>query len=357
MRKFSRERNQKALINTKTNALKVDFPIENQPPDLDSAQGKQELRKLSSKINEESLAFEGTADCFKSKLHAIWDKAIEFILKSEDEYTHKLLESLIEIDGFYINAKTPRISEFALSLDESEIDKIKDIRSRYYFLTLKSICRINYIYNAFYEGNGILLSPFDNTFKECLFDDENFKSGKFINLIAQEFFSLSINAYELGKVCGLKIRVPLSKELRYYRSAEGWKKQMVLKNVNIIRTSQGLNAEAIEALDELEDTFDPYGEEVLVDRIKKIIPKLNPESNCKSVLAVINDNEKLFKNLLDEYIEGIGSPIVKNGRRLTYKPNLDKPGLAILIKKRKLFTDIKAQIKSSSKADRPNKSS
>ncbi len=119
----------------------------------------------------------------------------------------------------------------------------------------------------------------------------------------------------------------------------------------------GLTSEAKEAADELEDIFDPYGEEVLIDRIKEIIPKLSPKSNCKSALSIINDNEKLFDDILDEYKEVLGSPIVKNGRRLTYEKNLDKPGLAILINKHKLFSQIKAQIKKSSETDRLNNAS
>jgi len=107
----------------------------------------------------------------------------------------------------------------------------------------------------------------------------------------------------------------------------------------------------------LEDIFDPYGETVLIDRIKDIIPKLSPKSNCKSALSIINDNEKLFKDLLNEYENGLESPIVIHGRRLKYNKNLDKPGLAILIKKHKLLAQIKAQIKKSSETDRLNKAS
>ncbi|MDH1334555.1 hypothetical protein N5D77_14315 [Comamonas thiooxydans] len=357
MRKFSRERNQKALINTKTNASRVDFEIKDEPKTMLTIEDKLELRNIANKIQEESLAFQGTADCLKNKLHAIWKTAIEFIVKIEREYTHKLLESLIQIDAFYAGEKNPRIREFALSLEESEIKKLNDIRARYYFLTLRDIYRIGHIYDAFYEGNNGFTSPFNEDFKECFFVDENFKSGKFINLMVQEFFSLSINAYELSKVCGIRVGGTLSKDVRDYRSDDASKKQKALKYLEIIKSSNGLTSEAKEAAEELEDIFDPYGEEVLIDRIKEIIPKLSPKSNCKSALSIINDNEKLFDDILDEYKEVLGSPIVKNGRRLTYEKNLDKPGLAILINKHKLFSQIKAQIKKSSETDRLNKAS
>lgn len=323
MRKFSHERKQKALINTKTNASRVDFEIIDEPKTMLTIEDKLELRNIANKIQEESLAFQGTADCLKNKLHAIWNTAIGFILKIEAEYTHKLLESLIKIDAFYAGEKNPRIRDFALSLDEPEINKLKGIRARYYFLTLRSFYRISHIYDAFYEGNSGFTCPFNKDFKECFFVDENFKSGKFMNLIVQEFFSLSINAYELSKVCGIRVGGTLSKEVRDYRSDDAWKKQKVLKSLKIIKSSMGLTSEAKEAADELEDIFDPYGEEVLIDRIKEIIPKLSPKSNCKSVLSIINDNKKLFDGILEEYKDGIGSPIVKNGRRLTYEK---KPG-------------------------------
>lgn len=356
MRKFSRERNQKALINTKTNASRVDFEIKDEPKTMLTIEDKLELRNIANKIQEESLAFQGTADCLKNKLHAIWKTAIEFIVKIEAEYTHKLLESLIQIDAFYAGEKNPRIREFALSLEESEIKKLNDIRARYYFLTLRDIYRISHIYEAFYEENSGFTSPFNEDFQECLFIEENFKSGKFINLIVQEFFSLSINAYELSKVCGIRVRGTLSKEVRDYRSDDAWKKQKVLNSLEIIQSSKDFK-KIIEAAEELKDIFDPYGEEVLIDRIIKIIPKLSPESNCKSALSIINDNKKLFDDILNEYKEGLGSPIVKDGRRLTYEKNLDKPGLAILIKKHKLFAQIKAQIKNSSETDGLNKAS
>lgn len=356
MRKFSRERNQKALINTKTNASRVDFEIKDEPKTMLTIEDKLELRNIANKIQEESLAFQGTADCLKNKLHAIWKTAIEFIVKIEAEYTHKLLESLIKIDAFYDGEKNPRIREFALSLEESEIKKLNNIRARYYFLTLRDIYRINHIYEAFYEENSGFTSPFNEDFQEYLFIEENFKSGKFINLIVQEFFSLSINAYELSKVCGIRVRGTLSKEVRDYRSDDAWKKQKVLNSLEIIQSSKDFT-KIIETAEELKDIFDPYGEEVLIKRIKEIIPKLNPKSNCKSALSIINDNKKLFDDILNEYKEGLGSPIEKDGRRLTYEKNLDKPGLAILIKKHKLFAQIKAQIKKSSKTDRLNKAS
>lgn len=356
MRKFSRERNQKALINTKTNASRVDFEIKDEPKTMLTIEDKLELRNIANKIQEESLAFQGTADCLKNKLHAIWKTAIEFIVKIEAEYTHKLLESLIKIDAFYAGEKNPRIREFALSLEESEIKKLNDIRARYYFLTLRDIYRISHIYEAFYEENNGFASPFNEDFQEYLFTEENFKSGKFINLIVQEFFSLSINAYELSKVCGIRVRGTLSKEVRDYRSDDAWKKQKVLNSLEIIQSSKDFT-KIIETAEELKDIFDPYGEEVLIKRIKEIIPKLSPKSNCKSALSIINDNKKLFDDILNEYKEGLGSPIVKDGRRLTYEKNLDKPGLAILIKKHKLFAQIKAQIKKSSETDRLNKAS
>lgn len=356
MRKFSRERNQKALINTKTNASRVDFEIKDEPKTMLTIEDKLELRNIANKIQEESLAFQGTADCLKNKLHAIWKTAIEFIVKIEAEYTHKLLESLIQIDAFYAGEKNPRIREFALSLEESEIKKLNDIRSRYYFLTLRDIYRISHIYEAFYEENSGFTSPFNEDFQEYLFIEENFKSGKFINLIVQEFFSLSINAYELSKVCGIRVGGTLSKEVRDYRSDDAWKKQKVLNSLEIIQSSKDFT-KIIETAEELKDIFDPYGEEVLRDRIIEIIPKLNPKSNCKSALSIINDNKKLFDDILNEYKEGLGSPIVKDGRRLTYEKNLDKPGLAILIKKHKLFAQIKAQIKKSLETDRLNKAS
>ena len=355
MRRLSEPKKEIALVDVDTNASRDDFEIKEELKK--TIEFKKELRILSDSLKKEKLPFEDTAISLKIKLNSIWDKSIEFIQLLENKYKTNLLESLIQIDISYINAKDPRSKEFSLATGISKIYKLNDIRARHYFLTLKCIYKINHIYENFYEQKGLVSNPFTDEFKERLFKDENFKSGKFINLVVQEFFSLSTNAYELGKVCGIRVGAPLSKELSFYRSENAWKKKIVSKNLKIIRSSQGLNPEAMEALEELENIFDPYGEEVLVDRIRKIIPKLSPKSNCKSVLAVINDNEKLFKNLLDEYIAGIGSPIVKNGRHLTYKPNLDKPGLAILIKKRNLFTEIKAQIKSLSKADRPNKSS
>lgn len=357
MRRFSDPKEEKVLISVRTNASRANYEIKNETTTMLSIKDALELRNIANKIREDSLAFQDTADCLKNKLRAIWNQSIDFIQRIENEYKAKLLESLIQIDASFIKTKDTRNKEFILSIDESKFHELKDIRARNYFLTLRCIYRINYIYENFYEEGSAIPNPFSDTFKEFLFFDDNFKSGKFINLIVQEFFSLSIYAYELGKVCGIRVGAPLSKEVRFYRSEQAWKKQKVLQTIKIVRASKGLNPEAIEALEELEDIFDPYGENVLVERIKKIIPNLSPKSNCKSIKSVINDNIKLFDALLDEYKEGLGSPIEKNGRCLTYMKNLNAQGLADLIKKWNLFAEIKSQIKNPSKTDRLNDAS
>lgn len=196
-----------------------------------------------------------------------------------------------------------------------------------------------------YKGSLSTSNPFTDEFKKSLFLDENFESGKFINLIVQEFFTLSIHAHELGRVCGLKLGVPLSKEVRDFRSTEAWKSQKALKALTTLRNQKGLNVEVIDAIEDLEDIFNPYGEEILKYRVREIIPKLKPDTNCKSIKSILDDNEKLFLDVLSEYKEGLGSPIEKGGKRLTFERHLDKPGLIYLIKKWNLFREIKAQIK------------
>lgn len=201
-----------------------------------------------------------------------------------------------------------------------------------------------------YKGSTATSNPFTDEFKISLFIDENFGSGKFINLIVQEFITLSIHANELGRVCELKLGVPLSKEVRDIRSTEAWKTQKSEKALTALKTIKsqiGLKAEVIDAIEDLEDIFEPYGEEVLKDRVREVISKLNPQTNCKSIKSIVDDNEKLFIDILSEYKEGLGSPIEKDGKRLTFEKHLDKPGLIYLIKKWNLFREIKAQIKKS----------
>ena len=346
MIKFYQEpQNVELELDIRTKASTINSKIKKDQKPMHDPEFKIFLRNYADEIHDQNIAFESHAFNLKQKLYAIWKKSIDYISKTEDKYKNTLLRNLTLINNYYLENNDPRNEKLALSTSRSIIDKSKDIATREYMLTLRYIYRIKNIYEINFKQNKSISNPFTDEFKELLFADENFESGKFINLIVQEFFPLSIHANELGKSCGLKLGIPISEEVRNYRSATGSQSSKALKALKTLKALKELDHDASEAISSLEEVFKPYGEEVLKFRIRSIIPKLNKNSKYRSIQSIIDDNEKLFSDVLIDYQQGIGSPAVKGGENITFGENLRISDLVDLIKKWKIFPEIKAHIK------------
>ena len=223
----------------------------------------------------------------QGKLQAIWKQSANCIHQIEEKRSTDLQKAYRKIGinpKELKNFKEPFING---QISEEYSKNIKDIVFHTYAGLIITALRIKKNYYNTISPTENYPDPFSEEFCNQLFFKENFSKPKFINQIVPEFFPLQLHSYNLLKILQVKKGVPVSEEVRSKRAS---------------------NAAASRH----------YGEEVLINETLKAISNIQINDKYQSIEDFFKEHKKIFDQVLREYQDRLGSPIVKGGPALDF---------------------------------------
>lgn len=236
------------------------------------------------------------------KLQAIWKQSANCIHQIEEKRSTDLQKAYRKIGinpKELKNFKEPFINGH-ISKENSK--KIKDIVLYSYAGLLITSLNIKTIYyNTIYSTENYS-DPFSKEFRHQLFLKENFNNPHFLNTIVPEFFPLQLHSYSSLKILQIKKGVPVSEEVRSKRASTAAASRH-------------------------------YGEEILMNDIFKLISNIQKQNKYSNINNLFNENRKNFEQVLIDYQNRLGSPIVKGGHPLEFGENLVTDDLPKYLKK------------------------
>ncbi|TYK71030.1 hypothetical protein FSY45_24195 [Comamonas sp. Z1] len=237
------------------------------------------------------------------KLQAIWKQSANCIHQIEEKRPTDLQKAYRKIGinpKELKNFKEPFING---QISEEYSKNIKDIVFYPYAGLIITALRIKKNYYNTISSKENYPDPFSEEFRLQLFLKENFINSNFINQVVPEFFPLQLHSYSLLRILQIKKGVPVSEE---------------------IRSKRALTAVASRH----------YGEEVLMNETLKAISKIQDvNKNNTSIDDFFKKHRKIFDQVLRDYQDILGSPVVKGGPTLEFGEKLVTDDLPKYLKK------------------------
>lgn len=236
------------------------------------------------------------------KLQAIWKQSANCIHQIEEKRSTDLQKAYRKIGinpKELKNFKEPFING---QISEEYSKNIKDIVFYPYAGLIITALRIKKNYYNTISSTENYPDPFSEEFRLQLFLKENFINSNFINQVVPEFFPLQLHSYSLLRILQIKKGVPVSEEVRNRRASTAVASRH-------------------------------YGEKVLMHDTLKAISNIQINRKHKSIEIFFKEHRKIFDQVLREYQDRLGSPIVKGGFTLEFGEKLVTDDLPKYLKK------------------------
>lgn len=250
------------------------------------------------------------------KLKAIWDLAHRMIKFVEERHPtpikkvlkrHKAMFKQPSTGGIDFNYQEQDLENFAITFDalyvtlnHLDMDYEDSLITESYFGAIGMLGRIqtktNFVARYDHECRKNRVDTLK--FIEKVLNVDSQAPNSFINDVVPLFFSLQWHCYNLIEIANAPAGAPADPRERIKRARSGGNNKT-------------------------------FGEEVLKGMISNFLRQQNPEHKYKKISSLFNKLEDGLRTVLNDYLAGLGSPIEKGGKPLTYgeKPTLTIDGI------------------------------